>query len=406
MQALGPWPPRGAAPSRIAVAVSGGGDSMALALLARGWAPVVALIVDHGIRPDSAEEAALTAARLAALGLRARILRLRGLSLGPGLPARARTARYAALEAACREAGLLHLLLGHQALDQSETQLMRALRGSGPAGRAGMAALVETPFLRLLRPLLGIAPERLRATLRAAGVDWVEDPTNHDVRYLRPRLRARLRDGPVLQDGEEGAFRAAAEDEIAARLAACAEIRPEGFAVLAPGPLKAAALSALVQALAGTEYPPPPRAVAALAAAPRPATLGGVRLMPAGRLGAGLLAVREAAAMAPDVAAAPGALWDRRFRLHDRADPPPAATLGALGAQAASLRGLRPLPAAVLRTLPALRVAGRLFAVPHLGYPDPATCARVAVAFAPRRPASGAPFLPCGGQGRAVPCRI
>ena len=79
-----------------------------------------------------------------------------------------------------------------------------------------------------------------------------------------------------------------------------------------------AALGALIQAIGGASYAPAPDAVAALAARPRPATLGGVRLLPAGRLGPGLLVVREAAAMAPPTAAVPGAMWDGRYRLDPR----------------------------------------------------------------------------------------
>src|SRR5579875_838740 len=101
MARLGPWGP---AP-RLAVAVSGGADSMALALLAAGWAPaegaVRAFVVDHGLRPDSAEEAALTLRRLAVLGIEGRLLILTDLRPGPGMPMRARAARYAALAEAC-----------------------------------------------------------------------------------------------------------------------------------------------------------------------------------------------------------------------------------------------------------------------------------------------------------------
>ena len=83
-------------------------------------------------------------ARLDARGIAAKMLEIHGLEHGPALAERARTARFAALEAACAEAGILHLLLGHHAGDQAETLLIRALGGSGPAGMAGMAPLVET----------------------------------------------------------------------------------------------------------------------------------------------------------------------------------------------------------------------------------------------------------------------
>jgi tRNA(Ile)-lysidine synthase len=110
------------------------------------------------------------------------------------------------------------------------------------------------------------------------------------------------------------------------------------------------------------------------------------------------LLVREAAAVAPPVAAAPGAQWDGRYRLARDAAPSAGTTLGALADDATRLRGHTTLPAAVLRTLPALRSGATVLAVPHLGYPDLATCARVRVLFAPPRAATGAPFRPPGTQ--------
>ena len=100
--------------------------------------------------------------------------------------------------------------------------------------------------------------------------------------------------------------------------------------------------------------------------------------------------------MAPPVPARPGAVWDGRFRLMDTATAPAGAMLGALGADASRLRR-RTLPAAVLRTLPCVRVDTALFAVPHLGYPDPVSCARVPLAPAAALPAGGAPWVGSGG---------
>jgi tRNA(Ile)-lysidine synthase len=145
--------------------------------------------------------------------------------------------------------------------------------------------------------------------------------------------------------------------------------------------------------LAGRAYLPPTDATAALAAAPRPATLAGALLSPAGRLGPGWLVSREAAAMAPPIPAHPGALWDNRFRLAPDADPPAGATLGSLGADSARLRRLSRLPARVLATLPALRCNESLFAVPHIGYPSVDNCARAPILLAPPAAAAGPRFL-------------
>jgi tRNA(Ile)-lysidine synthase len=409
MAGLGPFEP---AP-RLAVAVSGGADSSALALLARDWAAarggsVLGLVVDHGLRAESATEAALAATRLASRGIAARVLALAApLAAGTALAERARAARYEALGRACAAAGIPHLLLGHHAADQAETVLMRRLSASGPDGLAGMAALVERPGLRLLRPLLGVPPAALRALLRADGLDWSEDPSNASPTALRSRLRALHGDaggdGPgtrVLVEGAaaHGAARAAREAETAAFLGRHARLYPEGYAVLAPGVVPAAALAALI---GGAAFAPSSAAVAALAASPRPATLGGVRLLAAGKMGPGWLLVREAAAMAAPVAARPGAIWDGRFRLAaGRGD---SVRMGPLGDDAAALRDRSHLPAVVARTLPTLRGPQGLVAVPHLCYPSLSACAAWRVLFAPARGAAGAPFVTAAGYGNRPP---
>ena len=137
------------------------------------------------------------------------------------------------------------------------------------------------------------------------------------------------------------------------------------------------------------------------AAAPCAATLGGVRLLPAGRLGPGWLLAREAAAMAPPVAAAAGAVWDGRFRVLGDGDP--TLTLGALGADAG--RGARDgLPAAARATLPALRRDGRVVAVPHEAMAGPAAPGSRSprVMFDPPSPASAAPFEAARIEGDAA----
>ncbi len=392
MAPLGPWG-HGRA---FAVAVSGGADSLCLAWLAASWGDARALVVDHGLRPESAAEAATAAAVLAGFGMPARTLRLHGLARGPALAERARRARYAALLAACADAGLSDLLLGHHAADQAETVLMRRLSGSGADGLAGMAPLSARGPCRLLRPLLAIPSDRLRVTLRQAGLAWIEDPSNRDSAALRTRLRLRLAASgetpALLADAQAHALRRrAAESATAAALARIAVFRPEGFAVLSPGPWPPAALSAALRTVGGRAYPPDPRGVARLAASPQPATLGGVRLLPAGRLGPGWLLVREAAAMAPPIAANAGTTWDARFRIAGQGNP--TLTLGALGPDAG--RGSRDgLPAAVRATLPALRREGRVVSIPHES--DAGDSWHGRVLFDPPVPAVGAPFDPAG----------
>ncbi len=182
----------------LAVACSGGGDSTALLALAMCYAqgaPVRALIVDHGLRAESAAEARQAARMARSLGACARILCW--TSPGPG-QARARNARYGLLAQACREAGLDHVLLAHTRDDQEETFALRLARGSSARGLACMSARAPLPLwpqgrgLWLARPLLGFARQDLRCWLRAQGLRWVEDPSNRDRRYGRVRMRQHL----------------------------------------------------------------------------------------------------------------------------------------------------------------------------------------------------------------------
>lgn len=314
------------------------------------------------------------------------------------------------MEQACREAGIIHLLLGHHAADQAETLLMRHLRGTGPAGLAGMAAVTETDGLRLLRPMLTVPPGRLRATLRAAGLHWAEDPTNGDSRFTRARLRALRTDaagvGPAtwaLADAAwlHGQQRAEADHEAAAFLGAHAVIRPEGFLrITSEGPWPVAALARAVRMVSGAVYAPDPAAIARIAADPqdqigRGIVLGGVRLLPAGRQGPGVLLCREAAAMGPPVQALPGRLWDGRFRLAAGESGWTDVIIGALGDDAARFRRVSGLPAAIMRTLPCFRDAkSQLTAVPHLAWSEDDKNSGRRLVFAPAIAASTAAFAP------------
>ena len=377
MDRLGPYEDR----SGFAVAVSGGADSLALAVLTRNWAAqqgshVPGLVVDHGLRPESAAEAALTVARLVDLDIPARLLTLTTLANGPAVAERARIMRYRLLSAACREEGFKHLLLGHHAEDQIETVAMRVLRGSHTHGLSGMAAMREAHGVQLVRPLLAIAPVLLRKFLTEAGIAWVEDPSNRDVRALRPRLRQKLANhlpagatASLLHAVNAiGRLRASEEADRAAELATRATIGPEGFAFLSPGRISEGALSQLLQIIGGGAYPPPIAQIAELAAEPRPATVAGVRILPAGRLGNGLLVVREEAAIAAPVPVVPDMIWDNRYHLIIRNALIPGTSIGALGPDAARFRVFSKLPSVVLRTLPALRFGKIVASVPHLGY--------------------------------------
>lgn len=187
-----------------AIAVSGGADSLALLLLAAAASPdaVRAATVDHGLRAESAEEAAMVAQVCAALGVGHETLRVAVAAGGDGLQAAARSARYAAFTAWMDRHGLTTLLTAHHADDQAETLLMRLQRGSGVGGVAGVRRRSPVPGsggrLTVARPLLGWRRSELAAIVAAAGLAPVDDPSNADIHFDRARLRRRLAETPWL----------------------------------------------------------------------------------------------------------------------------------------------------------------------------------------------------------------
>jgi tRNA(Ile)-lysidine synthase len=175
--------------ARFGIAVSGGPDSMALLWLALSAFPgrVEAATVDHGLRAESAGEAAMVAAWCAQGGVPHTVLRPERPIAG-NLQSAARAARYALLDGWRRARGIGWLMTAHHADDQLETLLMRLNRGSGVAGLAGVRARAG----HVLRPLLGWRRAELRALAEAAGLPFVLDPSNVDPRFDRAALRARL----------------------------------------------------------------------------------------------------------------------------------------------------------------------------------------------------------------------
>ena len=183
-------------PDRLAVAVSGGGDSLALLGLACDWAEEIhcrihALTVDHGLRPEAGDEALLVARETMRMGAQHDTLYWTGLDGKGNLQAAAREARYGLMRDFCRREGIGAILLGHTQDDQAETVLMRLARGSGVDG---LSAMPEGRFGNddILRPVLGETRADLRIWLTRQGMRWIEDPTNDDPRYDRVRARRLL----------------------------------------------------------------------------------------------------------------------------------------------------------------------------------------------------------------------
>jgi tRNA(Ile)-lysidine synthase len=422
MQSVGPFE----AEARLGVAVSGGSDSMALALLAAGWAKrhgatITALTVDHGLRPEAGAEARRVGRWLREHGIRHRILRWRPDPAAPfvgGVQAAARAARYRLLAGWCRQHGVLHLALAHQQEDQAETFLLRLARGSGLDGLAAMAPVAERDGVRLLRPLLSVPRARLRATLAGAGQACIDDPSNANNVHARVRMRALI--PSLAAEGLDAArlaatagrlarARAAVDEAVADLLAAAAAIFPAGYLALDPAALATAPAEVSLRALArclttigGAGYGPRLERLERLHAAIRdgdlasPATLGGCRIVPRrGRL----LICREPAAARQAIAVRAGETvsWDGRFVIavaaENRGARPRAFAVKLLGAAGwAAVAAARPdlrkheLPPPVRPGLPALWDGARVACVPHLDYCRTGARMRVSAVFAPEVP--------------------
>ncbi len=180
---------------RLGLALSGGGDSTALLLALRAAAPNLLLytyIVDHALRPESAEEARRTAVFAEKLGAQVRVLHWGAPRSGQG---HARSARHRLLAQACRNDGVFTLCLAHTLDDRIETLRMRASRDGPQARLAGPGPLDPSPVwpegrgLGIARPFLDLTRDTLRGFLQRSGVDWIEDPSNADPAYERVRLR-------------------------------------------------------------------------------------------------------------------------------------------------------------------------------------------------------------------------
>jgi len=381
----------------IALAVSGGADSLALMLLARRWAAltngaprIVVLTVDHGLRPEAAAEAAEVARIAGTIGFPAHILRWDGPYPDAGIEAAARDARYRLLFSAMAEERLTHCATAHHRDDQAETVLMRLARGSGVYGLAGMARQSARGDAVLVRPLLDLARGDLLAIVTAAGLVPVDDPHNRDPRFARARMRALMpvlaREGMTAERLAATASRlrraAAALDHYVDRLlAAAASVDQFGAIRLSrplwlaePEEIRLRALARILRAAGGAVHVPRIERLTALAAVlagddPVRRTLAGAV---ASRRADRIVFEREAGrAGLPSVALVGGfrGVWDGRFEVEIDAEAP-GLMLSALG-EAGRLALPRPVRAGLPRTVattPALFRDGHLVAAPLAGF--------------------------------------
>ncbi len=386
----------GVPPPRLGVAVSGGGDSLALLLLADDWRRDTGTVlevatVDHGLRPEAAAEAETVAAAAARMGLSHETLLWERRDTSGNLPDQARRARRALLRAWAERRDLDAVLLGHTIDDQAETLLMRLARGSGVDGLAAMSAGRPGQDL-FLRPLLGVSRADLRSYLVARGTDWVEDPTNDDPRYDRVKARRALAELADLGIYADGLARTAAHmtrarealerraDEAAGNILQehLGEVRvdPEGLAAL-DLETRLRLLARVLVWVGNTRYRPRLSALEDLC----DKILAGTNGVLAGCIAQcrpGTVHIHREFAAARGKRAHPGGVWDGRWRMSGwpQEDAQERAELRALGPE-----GLREianwrdsgLPYESAMTLPGLWGDGGLIAAPHLGF-GPAGC--------------------------------
>ncbi|HEU0222528.1 MAG TPA: tRNA lysidine(34) synthetase TilS [Paracoccaceae bacterium] len=381
-----------APPGTLGLALSGGGDSTALFALALDWArkrgcSLMALTVDHGLRPESAAEARAVADLCAREGVAHEVRAWQGWDGSGNLQEAAREARRSILGAWARQHGLAAVALGHTADDQAETFLLRLARGSGVGGLAAMAACSEGQGFVWLRPLLQVRRATPRAFLRARGWSWIEDPSNGDPGYDRVKARAMLEalaglgltverlvttarhmaDAREVLDAAEVALAGAA-----LRWTALGEARLDAEALRqAPRGIALQLLADVLTAVAGASHPPRLEALDRLAGRVLAAEEGGTSLHGCIlRLGGAQIVVRrEPARVAPPVPARPETVWDGRWLLRAEGPVPEGATIGALGLEGLALVE-RPagLAAEPLRTTPAVWQGPRLLAAPCAGH--------------------------------------
>lgn len=414
---LMPWQPPLPAP-RLAVALSGGGDSMALVLLAQQWArahggEVVAFTVDHGLRADSAAEAAWVAEQMQARGITHQILTLVP-EKHQNLQAWARAARYDALAQACRAQGILHCLLAHHAGDNRETSMLQQARGETADGPSGMSGVRVYQRARFLRPLLAMEHATLLDFLRGASQAWVEDPSNRNAQFARVRTRQHLQEDMSAREAADAALQAgradrrAREDALAAAAMDCLVLHPLGMAwidlerwrKLNPA-LAHQLLADCLRTISGQIYRARGHETQRLADALRGHD-GAFRRRTLQHCDVSvregqICIARETARVEGDVAleGAGEVFWDRRFRVHFAMPPHAHYHLGAL--RQAGLRQLREMGYRGLRlsaSSPALWHLDEVVFVPHieaspLSLPD---AVRLEIGFAPAKPLAAHAF--------------
>ncbi len=413
----------------IALAVSGGADSMALLYLAARWRQIApdlapefhALTVDHGMRPEAHVEAQCVADAAASYDMSHAVLTWRARNKTSRLQERARIARYDLMSDHCSKRGIGRLATAHHLDDQAETVLMRLARGSGVDGLAAIPKRSVWAGVEIARPLLDVSKNRLVATLEEAKQAWSEDPSNQSDAFERNRVRAALAQLERLGfDAGRLALTArrmrraqeALETSTDKFLAGALTLFEAGFCVMqmeqisaAPDEIALRALSRIVMAVGGQATPPRLQRLENLLAAlqgheHKARTLGGCRIV----VSRGRVCVfREYGRKGyPELTVMPGekGLWDRRFKVFVDRDSTSPLTVRALGrSEFAALRRdddmVRRCPSAIGSGLVSFWRGDVLVNVPHLIFDaERGLGARSAVSVTPAH--CGAQFVNAG----------
>lgn len=361
------------APARLAVAVSGGADSLAATLLAREWVQrrggkLLALTVDHGLRPASRQEAEEVHTVLTSKGVPHKILTWRGEKPTSRLQERAREARLALLIKECQSENIQHLIMGHHRNDVEETRLMRLVRGSTLMGLAGISAKRSVGGVTILRPLLNVPKAALKDYLQCQNVPWCEDPSNEREIFARVRMRKALAqaDVPFLREIDGlGHLRAAWERVLLHLFESLGTLHPFGCVNLEKTVFltlqyvwQDALLARLVPLLGGRTYPVRREAMAIILEkikSGKTFTGGGCLFRTKGDT---LWIMREPSGIREAQAAnqEQAFLWDNRFLFSKGVDNAPLQKLGHRGVLYLKRAGvaLPHLPRETLESLPSL----------------------------------------------------
>lgn len=353
-----------ASPAPIGVALSGGGDSLALALMVADWTKLrgrslLILTVDHGLSAESAAWTRSCAAIAGRLGADFRPLAWEGEKPATGRPAAARAARHRLIADAARAAGAQVVLMGHTASDRLEAAAMRRDGASTPSPRewTPSPAWPSGRNLFLLRPMLAQTRAEIRTWLAERGETWIEDPANDDPRFARARARAALTgdETDAVAPAPKLADLALATTDLAGGLAT-----PRALLRAAP----AAFLAAACLSAAGTSRPPRGDRLKRLADLLRgerdfTATLAGARIEADAREVRFLRDPGRAGLETLSLAAGQTAVWDGRFEVTtDRPIVVQALAGHAAGLSPASRSALQRQPAGARGGLPLIRGEG------------------------------------------------